>query len=98
LAGSSENRGVDRPVLVDATVDVASPLTSSSAKCVFRTLTLEGLLEEIQVFAFLVKLVLQLANLSELRSLIRKELGLVSLGRKLDMRGRVPFLDRLFVL
>jgi hypothetical protein len=30
--------------------------------------------------------------------LIRKELGLVSLGRKFDMRGRVPSFDRLFVL
>jgi hypothetical protein len=98
LAGSSENRRVDRPVLVDATVDVASSLTSSPAKYVFRTLTLEGLLEKIQVFPFLVKLVLQLANLFELRSLIRKELGLVSLGRKFDMRGRVPSFDRLFVL
>jgi hypothetical protein len=98
LAGSSENRGVDRPVLVDATVDVASSLASSPAKCVFRTLTLEGLLEKIQVFPFLVKLVLQFANLFELRSLIRKELRLVSRGRKLDVRGRVPSFDRLFVL
>jgi hypothetical protein len=45
LAGSSENRGVGHPVLVDATIDIASPLASSPAKCVCRTLTLEGLLE-----------------------------------------------------
>jgi hypothetical protein len=37
--------GVDHPVLVDATVDVAGPLASPSTKCAFRALTLEGLLE-----------------------------------------------------
>jgi hypothetical protein len=45
LAGSSENRGVDRPILIDAMIDVASSLTSSSAMCVCRTLMLEALLE-----------------------------------------------------
>jgi hypothetical protein len=51
-----------------------------------------------QVFAFLVKPVLQLTNLLELHSLIRKELRVVLLGRKLDMRWRVPSFDWLFVL
>jgi hypothetical protein len=37
--------GVDHPVLVDATIDVASPFASSPAKRMCRTLTLEGLLE-----------------------------------------------------
>jgi hypothetical protein len=45
LAGSSENRGVDRPILVDAAIDVASSLMSSPAMCVCRTLILNGLLE-----------------------------------------------------
>jgi hypothetical protein len=42
LAGSNENRGVDRPILNDATVDIASPFSSSSAMCVCRVLLLEG--------------------------------------------------------
>jgi hypothetical protein len=45
LAGSSEDRGVGHPVLIDVTVDVVGPLASPSAKCAFRALTLEGLLE-----------------------------------------------------
>jgi hypothetical protein len=45
LAGSSENRGVDHPILVDATIDVTSSLVSSPAMCVCRMLMLEGLLE-----------------------------------------------------
>jgi hypothetical protein len=45
LAGSSENRGVDRPILVDAAIDVASPLMSSPVMCVCHALMLEGLLE-----------------------------------------------------
>jgi hypothetical protein len=45
LAGSSENRGVNCPMLVDAAIDVVSSLTSSPAICVCRTLILEGLLE-----------------------------------------------------
>jgi hypothetical protein len=44
LAGSTENRGVDRPVLDDATIDVASSFSSSSALCTCRALLLEGLL------------------------------------------------------
>jgi hypothetical protein len=51
-----------------------------------------------QVLSFLVKPVLQLTNLLELHSLIRKELRVVLLRRKLDMRWRVPSFDRLFVL
>jgi hypothetical protein len=90
LAGSSENRGVDGPVLVDATVDVASSLASSPARRAFRTLTLEGLLEQIQVLPFFVKFFLQLADLLELHSLIRKELSLVPVGGVLDMKWRVP--------
>jgi hypothetical protein len=45
LAGSSENRGVDRSILVNATIDVTSSLTSSPAMCICCTLMLEGLLE-----------------------------------------------------
>jgi hypothetical protein len=51
-----------------------------------------------QVFSFLVEPFLQLANLLELHSLIRKELSLSSLGRKLDMRWRMPSFDWLFFL
>jgi hypothetical protein len=42
LAGSTENRGVDRPILDDATIDVASSFLSSSAMCACRALLLEG--------------------------------------------------------
>jgi hypothetical protein len=52
----------------------------------------------VQIFSFLVEPVLQLANLLELHSLIRKELSLVSFGGELDMRWRVPSFDRLLVL
>jgi hypothetical protein len=45
LAGSTENRGVDRPILIDVMIDVASSLSSSTTMCVCRTLMLEGLLE-----------------------------------------------------
>jgi hypothetical protein len=45
LAGSTENRGLDRPILDDATIDVASSLSSSSAMCACRTLLLEGSLK-----------------------------------------------------
>jgi hypothetical protein len=42
LAGSTENRGVDRPILGDATIDVASSFSSSTAMCVCHALLLEG--------------------------------------------------------
>jgi hypothetical protein len=42
LAGSTENRGVDGLILDDATVDIASPFSSSSAMCVCRALLLKG--------------------------------------------------------
>jgi hypothetical protein len=42
LAGSTENRGVDRPVLDDATIDIASSLSSTSTMCASRMLLLEG--------------------------------------------------------
>jgi hypothetical protein len=40
LAGSTENRGVDRPILDDVTINVASSF--SSAMCACRVLLLEG--------------------------------------------------------
>jgi hypothetical protein len=43
-----------------------------------------------QVFSFLVKPILQLTDLLELHSLIRKELSLIPLGKELDLRWRVP--------
>jgi hypothetical protein len=52
----------------------------------------------VQVLSFLVEPVLQLADLLELHSLIRKELSLVPLGRELDMRWRVPSFNWLLVL
>jgi hypothetical protein len=45
LAGSTENRGLDCPILDYATIDVASSLSSSFAMCACRALLLEGLLE-----------------------------------------------------
>jgi hypothetical protein len=42
LASSTENRGVDRPILGDATIDVASSFSSSSAMCACRVLLLDG--------------------------------------------------------
>jgi hypothetical protein len=45
LAGSTENRGVDRPILNDATIDVTSSFSSSSTMCVCRVLLLEGSLK-----------------------------------------------------
>jgi hypothetical protein len=45
LAGSTENRGLDCLVLDDATIDVASSLSSSSAVCAGHALMLEGLLK-----------------------------------------------------
>jgi hypothetical protein len=45
LAGSTENRGLAYPILNDATIDVVSSLSSSSAVYACRTLMLEGLLK-----------------------------------------------------
>jgi hypothetical protein len=45
LAGSAENRGLACPILDDATIDVVSSLSSSSAGCACRTLVFEGLLK-----------------------------------------------------
>jgi hypothetical protein len=45
LAGSTENRGLDCPILDDAMIDVASSLSRSSAMCACRALLLEGLLK-----------------------------------------------------
>jgi hypothetical protein len=45
LAGSVEDWGFARPILDDATIDVASSLSSSSAMCTRCTLPLEGLLK-----------------------------------------------------
>jgi hypothetical protein len=42
LAGSTENRGVDHPVLDDAMIDVVSSFSSSSAMCACRALLLKG--------------------------------------------------------
>jgi hypothetical protein len=45
LAGSTKNRGVDRPILNDAMINVASSLSSSSVMCTCRALLLEGSLK-----------------------------------------------------
>jgi hypothetical protein len=45
LGGSTENRGLNCPILDDATIDVTSSLSSSSAVCAGRTFMLEGLLK-----------------------------------------------------
>jgi hypothetical protein len=45
LAGSIKNRGLDHPVLDDATINVMSSLSSSSAMCARRALLLEGSLK-----------------------------------------------------
>jgi hypothetical protein len=45
LAGSVENRGLTRPILDDATIDVASSLSRTSTMCMCRALMLEGLLK-----------------------------------------------------
>jgi hypothetical protein len=45
LAGSTENRGLDRPILNDAMINVASSLLSSSAMCARHVLLLEGSLK-----------------------------------------------------
>jgi hypothetical protein len=50
-------------------------------------------LEQVQVFSFLVEPILQLADLLELHSLIRKELSLVSFDRELDLRWRMSSFD-----
>jgi hypothetical protein len=42
LAGSGKNRGVNRLIIGNAMIDVASSLSSSSAMCACRTLLLEG--------------------------------------------------------
>jgi hypothetical protein len=44
LAGLAVDRGFARPILDDATIDVASSFSSSSVVCACRTLLLEGLL------------------------------------------------------
>jgi hypothetical protein len=45
LAGSVKDRGFARPILDDATIDVASFFSSSSAMCACHVLLLEGLLK-----------------------------------------------------
>jgi hypothetical protein len=45
LAGSTKNRGLDCLILDDATVNITSSLSSSSAVCARRTLLLEDLLK-----------------------------------------------------
>jgi hypothetical protein len=45
LVGSTENRGLDWTILDDATIDIASSLSSSSAMCACHALLLEGLLK-----------------------------------------------------
>jgi hypothetical protein len=45
LAGSTENRGLDRPILGNATIDIASSFSSSTAMRVRRALLLEGSLQ-----------------------------------------------------
>jgi hypothetical protein len=45
LAGSTENRGLDCPILDDATIDIVSSLSSSSAVCMGHTFMLKGLLK-----------------------------------------------------
>jgi hypothetical protein len=45
LAGSTENRRLDCLILDDATIDVTSSLSSSSAMCACRALLLEGSLK-----------------------------------------------------
>jgi hypothetical protein len=45
LAGSTENWGLDRPILNDAMIDVTSSLSSSSAMCARLAFLLEGSLK-----------------------------------------------------
>jgi hypothetical protein len=45
LAGSTENQGIGCPILDDATVNVTSSLSSSSAVCTCHLLLLKGLLK-----------------------------------------------------
>jgi hypothetical protein len=45
LAGTTKNQGFDRPILNDATIDVVSSLSSSSAMCARRAFLLEGSLK-----------------------------------------------------
>jgi hypothetical protein len=45
LAGSTENQGVDHLILDDATIDIMSSLSSSSAMCTCHALLLEGSLK-----------------------------------------------------
>jgi hypothetical protein len=45
LAGSTKNRGVDRPILDDAMINVTSSLSSSFAMCACCALLLEGSLK-----------------------------------------------------
>jgi hypothetical protein len=70
LASSVEDRGFARLILDDATIDVASSISSSFAMYACRMLPLEGLLKQAQAFSLLVELGLQFLNLNELRSLV----------------------------
>jgi hypothetical protein len=45
LVGSAKNRGLACPILGDATIDIASSLSSSSAVCACRAFMREGLLK-----------------------------------------------------
>jgi hypothetical protein len=45
LAGSTKNRGLDCPILDEATIDVTSSLSSSSTMCVCHAFMLEGSLK-----------------------------------------------------
>jgi hypothetical protein len=45
LASSTENLGVDHPILDDAMIDITRSLSSSSAMCACRVLLLEGSLK-----------------------------------------------------
>jgi hypothetical protein len=45
LVGSTENWGLNYPILDDAMIDAASSLSSSSTVCACRALMLEGLLK-----------------------------------------------------
>jgi hypothetical protein len=50
------------------------------------------------VFSFLVEPILQLVDLLELHSLIRKELSLIPLSRELDLRWHVPSFNGYLIL
>jgi hypothetical protein len=88
LAGSAEDRGFARPILDDATIDIASSFSSSSTVCACRALLLEGLLKLAQIFSFLIDPILQFMDLLKLHSLVRKELSFISCSRGLNLRWR----------